>query len=26
VIVLRRSRVVDPNDEGSGLGTMLGLG
>jgi ABC-type spermidine/putrescine transport system permease subunit II len=26
VIVLRRSRVVDPNDDGAGLGSMLGLG
>ena len=26
VIVLRRSRVVDPNEDGAGLGSMLGLG
>ncbi len=26
VIVLRRSRVVDPNDDGGGLGSLLGLG
>jgi spermidine/putrescine transport system permease protein/putrescine transport system permease protein len=26
VIVLRRSRVVDPNESAAGLGSMLGLG
>jgi ABC-type spermidine/putrescine transport system permease subunit II len=26
IVVLRRSRVVDPNEDGAGLGSMLGLG